>query len=71
MTLPSFTRIEVRMTDKADIAVASTRLRSLANRLARLACDDDKTTDEALILAHHAMREASAELRAPLDAPDL
>lgn len=60
--LPTFARVEIRMTRKDDLALASSHLRALATELDFIAGSSDAEAD-ALILAHHRIRATSKILR--------
>ena len=60
--LPTFARVEIRISSKHDLSMAGAELRQLAGELDFLAgsSDDEET---ALILAHHRIRATSKKLR--------
>ncbi|RUX03171.1 MAG: hypothetical protein E5V51_00090 [Mesorhizobium sp.] len=62
MSIPGFSRIEIRTDDKRDISNAAYELRQLADELDRIAglahCDETAT-----ILAHHKIKATSQMLR--------
>ena len=60
--IPSFSRIEIRLSDRADLAKAATQLSALAGELRRIA---DSVEDEKLmrLAAHQATRETIGKLR--------
>lgn len=62
MTVPSFSRIEVRTDGKGDLLAASVALTSLARELQKIAASVD---DQRLmrLAAHDAIRETSSRLR--------
>jgi hypothetical protein len=61
-TVPSFARVEIRLTEKADLASAATELRSLAGELDTIA-GQKRSDEEAVILAHHKIRSTSKRTR--------
>lgn len=62
MTVPSFSRVEIRTADKIDLITAAGELRQLAGELDTLA-SAPHTDDEAIILAHHKIKATSQRLR--------
>lgn len=62
MSVPSFSRVEIRHDSAADLTNASRDLRALADELRRIA---SSVTDEKMMrmAAHHAIRETSQQLR--------
>lgn len=62
MTVPTFSRIEIRTADKIDLITAAGELRALAGELDALA-SQQRTDDEAVILAHHKIKATSQRLR--------
>lgn len=62
LTVPSFSRVEIRIRDNADLLLAASELKTLAGELEGVA--GQKHTDEtATILAHHKIKAASKKLR--------
>ena len=61
MTLPTFSRVEIRHDAPFDLRSAATELRDLADELDRIA----ETPDPKMlrIAAHHAIRDTSSRLR--------
>jgi hypothetical protein len=62
MTIPGFSRIEIRTADKLDLINAGGELRQLADELSAIATSAH-TPDEAIILAHHKIKAVSQRLR--------
>lgn len=61
-TIPSFARVEMKLQNVRDILAAGEGLRALASELEKIA--RDLRSDEAsAILAHHAVRATSKNLR--------
>ena len=61
-TIPGFARVEIRLTEKADLVSAATELRSLAGDLDMIA-GQRRSDEEAVILAHHKIRSTSKRTR--------
>lgn len=61
MTIPSFSRIEVRHDDPPDLRRAARELRDLARELDLIAANPDPKMMR--IAAHHAIRDRSSRLR--------
>lgn len=62
MTVPTFSRVEIRTNDKIDLITAAGELRALAGELDTLA-SQQHTDAEAVILAHHKIKATSQRLR--------
>ncbi len=62
MTVPSFSRVEIRVRGNSDLLNAAIELKQLAGELENIA--GQRQTDEtATILAHHKIKAASQKLR--------
>lgn len=62
MTVPTFSRVEIRTNDKIDLITAAGELTALARDLFILA-SQKHPDDEAVILAHHKIKATSQRLR--------
>lgn len=62
MAFPTFTRIEIRHTTKADLVKAAWQLRTLAHDL-EVVAGQNRSDEDTAILAHHRMRKTSAITR--------
>lgn len=62
-TIPGFSRVEITARGKADLEIAASALRLLANELDFIAANPNVGEDESLILAHHKIRRTSKKLR--------
>jgi hypothetical protein len=62
MTVPTFSRVEIRTNDACDLVKAEVKLRALADELRRIAAS---VTDNKLmrLAAHDAIRNTSSDLR--------
>jgi hypothetical protein len=62
VTIPGFSRVEIRTSDKADIETAAYELRQLADELDRIA-KTGHSDETVTILAHHKIKATSKILR--------
>lgn len=60
--LPTFARVEIRISNKHDLGLAAAELRHLAGELDFLSGTSD-SEETALILAHHRIKATSKKLR--------
>lgn len=63
MAASTFSRVEIRTRDKADLMRAAEHLKHLADEIQTIAGRHDEET--AIILANHSIRETSQMLRNP------
>ena len=63
MTIPSFSRIEIRHDDPADLREAANELRDLSVTLDGLAEKEDQDNRIMRLAAHDAIRQVSIKLR--------
>lgn len=61
-TIPSFARVEIKLTGVRDILAAEEELRSLANELGKVG-RSLQSDESSVILAHHKIRASSKKLR--------
>ena len=69
MTIPTFSRVEIRTNDKIDLITAAGQLRALATDLYAIA-RQQHTDEEAVILAHHKIKATSQRLRSRPPEPE-
>lgn len=65
--IPSFSRIEIRLADKASLSTTANELEALAMKLRKLAQGKAVAADETKLIAHNAIRETSMKLRGKKD----
>lgn len=61
-TIPSFSRVEIRVKTKDDLSLAAVELKALAGELEYIA-GSTRENETASILAHHKIRATSKKLR--------
>lgn len=69
MADPTFSRIEIKLATKADLARARLELLELAADLRKIH-DGEWTDDDALILSRHRIKQTSQKLRMGIDNAD-
>jgi len=62
-TVPSFSRVDISATGRADIIAAAMELRLLADQLDHIA-GTAQTDEDAVVLSHHKIKATSKKLRA-------
>lgn len=62
MTIPTFSRVEIRHRDKNDLILAALELKQLAGDLEFIAGQRHEN-EAAAVLAHHKIKTASQKLR--------
>lgn len=63
LTIPGFSRVEIRVRGKSDLILAACELRMLATQLDEIAAAKAFDEPTAAILAHHKIKATSKKLR--------